>query len=401
MPSFNYLALDAAGREQRGELEAASEAALETALRREGRWLVTVGAVTGSRAGAAPGNRPLKRRVLIEFFLNLGLQLKAGISIVQALGAADTRMSDTRLQGIQQDLLAQVQEGRTFSEALAGHPRAFAPLVVNLIRSAEATGRLAEACHQVRDYYEWLDRLVGEARRALTYPAFVLLAALLFVLLMFGVVVPKFAALFDQMSLPLPLVTRLVMGASGFLLQQGGWLLLAVAAGVGGWFTAPRWVPGFVRWRDGFKLDLPLFGDVLQLILVTRFTRNLAVTFGAGLPLLEALRLGCELAGNAVLAAAIDDVRAGVEAGRKMHETMARHAIFSPLVVRMVGVGEASGTLVEGLTHVADYYQEELERRIKKRLALLEPLLIVSLIGVVGLVALALVLPIAELMNPR
>ncbi len=402
MPSFSYLALDAEGRELRGHLDASSESALESALRRDGRWLVEARAGSQSSGGRRRGgNRPVKRRVLIEFFLQLGMQLKAGIPIVSALGFGDSQSAHPFLQPIQQAVLDEVKSGRPLSDALAAHPRTFAPLVINLVRAAEASGQLAEACYQIREYYEWLDRLIGEVRRALTYPAFVMGAALAFVILMFSFVVPKFASLFAQLKMPLPLVTTLVMGFSHFLVQHGLLLLAGAGGAVCFWWTAPRFVPGFVRWRDSFKLGLPLVGDLLQLICVSRFARNLAVVFGAGISLLEALKLGRELAGNVVLAGAIDEVLAGVREGRKMHETMARHGIFTPLMVRMVEVGEVSGTLTEGLNNVAEYYQDQLSRLIKKRLALLEPLLIVFLIGVVGLVAIALILPIAELMNPQ
>ena len=401
MPTFNYLAVEADGRELRGEQDAHSESALESLLRREGRWLVEAKNVSSSSGRGGRLNRPVKRRVLIEFFLQLGMQLKAGISIVSALGFGNSGTVHPMLQPIQEDVLDQVKAGRPLSEALRAHPRTFAPLVVNLVRSAEASGKLAETCYQVRDYYEWLDRLVSDVRRALTYPAFVMFAAFAFVILMFSFVVPKFATLFEQLKMPLPLITRLVMGFSHLLVSQGLWLMLGVGTAVAGWFTAPKYVPGFVRWRDSLKLGLPLFGDVLRLICVARFARNLAVTFGAGIPLLESLRLGRELAGNVILEEAIADVIVSVRDGRKMHETMARHAIFAPLVVRMVEVGESSGTLTEGLGNVADYYEDQLGRVIKKRLALMEPLLIVGLIGVVGAVALALILPIAELMSPR
>lgn len=401
MASFDYLALDSEGKEIRGQTEAGSETALEAILRQQGRWLVEARAGKAATRGRNRRDRSVKRRVLIEFFLQLGMQLKAGIPIVSALGVGAQTAGQPQMLAIQQDLLDHVKNGQPLSEAMAAHPRAFGALVINLVRSAEVSGRLAEACYQIRGYYEWIDRLAGDVRRALMYPMFVLIAALMFVMLMFTFVVPKFTSLFAQLKIPLPTITTIVSEISHVLVKYGWLMVVGLFAIAVAWVLASRISSGFVRFRDALLLRVPLVGDLVELICVSRFTQNLSVLFGAGIPLLVALRHGRDLAGNVILEEAIDDVIGGVREGRKMHECMVRHAIFAPLVVRMVEVGEASGTLTEGLNNVAEYYQERLSRLIKKRLALLEPILIVLLIGVVGMVAVALVLPMAELMNPR
>lgn len=401
MPTFAYTALDATGQTLRGQVEAASESALEQRLKKAGQWLVQAQEVRVMMQPRQAGNRSVPRRLLIEFFFQLGMQLKSGIALLTALSFGAKQSVHAGFRGIQQDLVNQVQAGRPLSDAMSAHPKTFVPLVVNLVRAAEASGQLAETCYQIRDYYEWLDRLISDIRRALIYPAFVLVAALAFVVLVFSFVVPRFAALLAELKVPLPTVTLTVMQVSGFFVQHALALLVGMVAAVAAWLALPRLLPRLGFWKDWLKLRIPLFGDLARFICVARFARNLSVVFRAGLSLLEALELSRRLAGNQLLERGIADIQSSVKEGRKMHEAMARHEVFSPLVVQLVQVGENSGTLGEALENVAEYHQDLLGREVKKRLAILEPVLIVFLIGVVGVVAVALVLPIAQLMTPR
>jgi type II secretory pathway component PulF len=401
MPTFSYISIDASGHTRRGHSEATSEPALEFRLKKAGQWLVEADEVRVLVRARRAGNRPVPRRALIEFFFQLGMQLRSGITIISALDFGARQCAHPVLRIIQQDLLDQVGAGRPLSEAMAAHPRTFAPLTVNLVRAAEASGQLSETCYQIRDYYEWLDRLLSDIRRALIYPAFVLTAALAFVILIFGFVVPRFAALLNELKVPLPAATLMIMQVSELLTRHGVALLAGTGATVAGWLFLPRWVPGLRLWQDRLKLSLPLFGDLVRLICVARFARNFAVVFRAGVTLLETLDLIRRVAGNQVLERAVVDIQTSAEQGRKLHEAMSRHSVFSPLVVHLVEVGENSGTLAEALTNVAEYHQELLGREVKKRLAILEPVLMVVLIGLVGVVAVALVLPLAKLMSPQ
>jgi len=400
MPVFNYLALDTNGRTTKGRLKAVSEAALESRLLRAGQWLIEAGE---SRALSGPRTRScsVPRRLLIEFFLQLNLQLKSGVPIFTALAFQVENTESASFHAIQEDLVAQVQAGRSFSEALTTHSRAFSPLVVNLVRAGEASGQLAETCLQIHDYYEWVDKFRNDLRQAFLYPSVVLVATTLFIVLIFTFVVPRFAALLTGFKVALPPVTVMVMGVSQILVKHGLMLAAATSATVIFWHIAPRIAPMLGLWRDGLKLKVPVFGELLRLMSIARFARNLSIVLRAGIPVLEALELCKGMAANRALESAMTTVQAAVREGRTVHSALAQHSMFSGLLTQMVSVGESTGTLPGALQNVADYYDGNLGRRVKKLLTVLEPLVILTLVGIVGTVAVAMLLPITKLMGAR
>src|SRR4051812_3485233 len=218
MPLYVYTAVDDTGQELSGQMEAASEAALESALSRQGRWLARAKErnISARQTVQLHGNRKLSRRALIEFFLQLNLQLKSGVPLLTALSFGLEEGANAAVLIVQRDLLERVRAGAAFSEALAAHPRAFGPLVVNLIRAGESSGRVAEACGELRRYYEWLDRLIGDVRQALIYPSIVLGVTTIFFFVMFTTLIPRFAAVLLELHVRLPLLTRLLLDTSQF-----------------------------------------------------------------------------------------------------------------------------------------------------------------------------------------
>jgi type IV pilus assembly protein PilC len=401
MPLYSYTALDDLGRKLRGQMEASSEAALEAMLRREGRWVTEVGEKPAGarRITRGPGNRPVPRRALIEFFLQTGLQLRSGIALVEALRFGLEDVAHPGLRQVQANLVERVESGSPLSEALAAHPRTFAPLVVHLVRAGESSGRLAEVCAEIHLYYEWLDRLMADIRQALLYPAFVLVATLMFFVLVFTFLIPRFAEVLIEIKVKMPLLTRVFLGISKFMVAHG-WAVAGVAILVIFILRfGPRLSTAFARGLDRFLLWMPIFGEMHHLICLSRVAQNLATLYRAGIPLLNALQLCRSLVGNRIVEDSMLTVEAGVNAGRAMHETMKQDSIFSRLMVQMVAVGETTGTLGESLQHVADYYNDIVPRQVRKLLAVMEPLLIIGLVVMVGTVALAVFLPIAAMFD--
>src|SRR5262249_22696890 len=222
-PLYSYTALDDLGRKLRGQREASSEAALEAMLRRDGQWVTEVGEkpAGAQRIARGRGNRPVSRRALIEFFLQTGLQLRSGIALVAAWRFGLEDVAHPGLRQVQADLVERVKAGSPLSDALAAHPRTFAPLVIHLIRVGESSGRLAEVCAEIRLYYEWLDRLMADIRQALLYPAFVLVATLAFFVLVFTFLIPRFAQVLIEIKFKMPLLTRVFLGLSKFMVAHG------------------------------------------------------------------------------------------------------------------------------------------------------------------------------------
>jgi len=403
MPTYQYTAVDDLGQKLRGQMDAASEPALEAMLRKQGHWL----AEARERSLAAPtrsrmrGNRPAPRRVLIEFFLQTGLQLQTGIALVDALGFGLEHQMNLGFRAVQRDLLERVRAGSSFSEALSAHPRTFAPLVISLVRAGESSGRLAETCAEIRRNYEWLDRLMADMRQALLYPAFVLVATIIFFFLVFTFLIPKFAAVLTEIKVKMPWLTRVFLDISAFMSSHGWFVGIGlVAAGVGLVF-APRLSPVIARLFDRVKLALPIVGPIHHLMCLSRVAQNLATLYRSGIPLLQSLQLCRTLTGNRILEDAVAEVETSVNAGRTMNEAMKANPVFSRLMVQMVAVGESTGSLGDSLQHVSDYYDELVPRQVKKFLSVLEPTLIIVLIFMVGTVALAVFLPIATMLDAK
>ena len=404
MPLYQYTAVDESGTELRGQMEAVNEAALESALSGKGQWLAKADErrISAAQTVRLRGDRFVPRRALIEFFLQLHLQLRAGVPLLNALSfGLEEGGGHAGLQVVQRDVLERVRAGASFSEALAVHPRTFAPLVVNLIRAGESSGRLAETCGGLRRYFEWLDRLMADIRQALLYPAIVLGVTTVFFFVMFTTLIPRFAAVLSELKVRLPVLTRLLLDLSAFLTKYGWVIGAALVLAIVAIKWGPKWSARFARVLDSAKLRLPFFGPLLHLLCQSRLAQNLATLYSSGVPLLEALNLCRPLVGNRLMEEAVEELHGGVNAGRPMHEVMRENLLFSRLMVQMVAVGEGSGALGESLQHVAEYYNDVVPRQVKKFLTVLEPAMILSLIGLVGIVALAVFLPIADMLSAK
>jgi len=403
MPVYQYTAVDDLGQTLRGQMEASSESALETLLRKQGHWLAEAKerTMTIRPQRSSKGNRAVSRRLLIEFFLQANIQLRTGVTLVDAIGFGLDDVTHAGFRDVQSQILDRVRAGGSFSEALAEHPKTFAPLIVSLIRAGESSGRLAETCGDIRRYYEWVDRLMSDIRQALMYPTMVLVATVLFFFLVFTFLIPRFASVLTEIKVPLPLLTRVFMDISKFMTGNAGWVAAGLVLTVVTAFLAPKYSVTIARIVDRVKLSLPIFGPIHHLICLSRVAQNLATLYKSGIPLMNALGLCRTLVGNRLMEDSLQRVEAAVNAGRPMNEAMKADPLFSRLMTQMVGIGEKTGSLGDSLQHVADYYDEMVPRQVKKFLSLLEPVMILGLIVMVGTVALAVFLPIASMLDAR
>ncbi|MBI3871424.1 MAG: type II secretion system F family protein [Verrucomicrobia bacterium] len=404
MPVFTFVAINEAGREYTGREEAVSESALEGRLRKMGHWVADLKEVRTMRRARGLGARGGKRvpsRLLTEFFLQLSMQLRAGIPLFNALSNETVDSGSPAMRQVVIDLTERVQAGQSLSEAMSCHPRVFSRLVVNILKAGEASGRLAESCQQVRRYLEWQDKMMGDVKQALVYPCFILIAALLFVLLVFTFVIPRFGKLLAEMNVPLPTVTQIVMDISQFFVQRWLVVIVFVFGAVAAYSAAVRHWKGFAYFTDVVKLKIPIVGRLYHMIGLSRFAQNLSIVYTSGIPLLEALALVGELVGNHVLERAVGDLRKAVSEGKQMHTAMSAHPVFSRLVIQMVAVGETTGSLGTALDNVAQYYDEMLPRLVKRMFSLFEPLMILGLVVFIGGIAMAVFLPIVSLITVR
>jgi type IV pilus assembly protein PilC len=403
MATLTYTAIRPDGKIVTGRGEAANEEALGNQLAKERLELVEVKEVGRSSQGRnlrrTTGREKAARRDVADFFFQMGTLLKAGVPILQSLELVADGMQAGNLQTVVRNLAVQIQGGANLQEAMAQFPGVFPEVVLCLIRVADKTGTLPQVCQELRAYLNWLDKMSGEIKQAMTYPVVLLVTVSLFIVGMFTFVVPRFAKVLLDLKLKLPPLTMFVLGVSDFFVGNVipivcTILLLLVFA-----HELPRRFPQVALWLDGIKLKIPVFGPLNLMICISRFGQNLATMYRSGMLILEALALSRDLIGNRKLAAALTRVHDGVASGRKIAETMKETDMFPPLVLQMVQTGENTGQLAESLQNVTDYYNDVIPRAIKRLFGILQPLITFLLIGVVAVVALSIILPLTEMMK--
>jgi type IV pilus assembly protein PilC len=408
MPFYRYQAVDESGRVRRGVMAAADELSLERALKAAQLWPTEVqetrAPVTTAHPRSRPGGGPVlsakrRRRALIEFCTMMAYQTKVGVPMVQAIESIGRHCDDPVFREVVRGVQGEIEAGLQLNEALARYHRTFSDEFVGIVRAGELSGDLPGAFQELKRYLNWVDRLLADMKQATLYPGIVITVVSLFVIFLFAFVVPTFANLLTKLNTPLPLVTQWVFGL-GDAAKRYWWVPLVLGGVIGvGQRLLRRHSPRFAHEWDRMKLRLPLFGPLLHMLALSRFANNLSVMYRAGIPVLQALEMCRDLVGNLVVTDAVIRVQEAIEGGSTLSEAIQQAAVFPPLVLRMVVVGEGSGHLEATLQEVADYYNQTVPERAKKMLTFLEPALMLFLIFVVLIVALAVYLPILSLVG--
>ena len=403
MSVFHYKAYNDAGQAVSGALESDNLATLEARLRLAGVWLLE------AREGAALAHHPggdetsplrVKRDDLISFFVQMALLLKAGVSLVGALQRLAEDNADTKYGAVLAGLREQVAIGTPLNQAMARYPRAFSRQIIAMIEAGEASGRMPEVFESLASYYEWLDRLTGDIRQALIYPVMVISASVLLVLMLFTFVVPRFVSLLTDLHLKVPVLTQIVMAISNFLVH--GWPVLLVAVvGLPTAFLLAMRSPAFAHGFDRTLMRLPVFGELIAMFGLSRFSHNLAMLYRSGIPLVRGLEICGTLVGNRAIERAVQQARLGVLEGTPLNRCLAHHDLFPRTLITMIATGETSGRLDFALESASDYFNKIIPRRIKLVFAIFDPVMMISLIAVVGIVALSVILPILQLWEAK
>ncbi|NBU68825.1 MAG: type II secretion system protein GspF [Verrucomicrobia bacterium] len=413
MPHFAYTAVDAQGKTHQGTVEANSAADAAAAIKKQGRFPTNIaetaaaaGAVKGKGLslpfsfGGGSGTGKVPAKVLTVFTRQLSTLISAGLPLLRSLRTLSKQEKNANLKKIMASLAESVEGGTTFSEALAQHPKAFNKLYVNMVKAGELGGVLEVVLTRLAEFAEKSQRIRGKVTSAMVYPIVVLTIAVGIVTFLMLFIVPKFEAIFKDMlgGRPLPFITQTIMDISRFI--QGHFLLLAgmlVLAVVG--LRLSMRLPGVPAKVDQFKLKLPLFGDMLTKTAVARFSRTLGTLVSSGVPILQALQITRDTAGNERVSSAIDNIHDNVKEGESMVSPMEASQIFPPMVVSMVQVGEETGQLPDMLTKVADVFEEEVDTAVAGLTSLLEPVMIVLLALIVGTIVVALFLPLITIIQ--
>ena len=402
MSLFHYKAYDAAGTTISGALEADSLSTLENRLRATGVWLLEAREHGETvRIEKSKVNRiKVSSRDQIAFFIQLTLLLRSGITLPTALNQLTQDFSDSRMGTVVSSLADKVSIGVPFHESMQAFPRVFSRQIVAMVEAGEVSGKMPEVFQSLSDYLEWMDELVSEIRQALIYPIIVLAASTGLIIMLFTLVVPRFVGLLTDLSLEVPALTTTVMAVSSFLVKGGPFLIVAAVGLPIGLKMALR-VPQFGRWWDRRLMALPIFGSLVAMFALARFARNLGMLYQSGVTLLKGLEISKGLVGNRAIEFALDRVRQAVTEGTTMSKSLVEQNIFPRTLVTMIATGETSGNLDNALQSVAAYYDTIIPRRIKAIFAIFNPLIMLSLIAIVGVVALSVILPILQLWQVR
>lgn len=373
--------------------------ALQSQLESNGLWLVEAKeAPKGDGAQKKTRFTRAKRQLLIVFSIHMNSLLGAGVQVSPAVKGFADQATDPEFKKVVQSIWKRIETGVPLYEALKEHPSYFPEEMAHLIQAGEESGTLAETFGELRRYLEWVDRMIGDVRQATIYPSLVLGGLMMFMILLFTFVIPRFSTVLVALKVPLPLPTIIIMKASEILtatwMYWGGFLLvilLLILVGKGSEQVGYK--------VDEIKLKLPIFGEMVQMLAISRFAQNFGVLFRSGVPILRCLKLCQTLVGNRVVEKALLETEKGVSEGVPLSKCLSRYSVFPPMVLQMVTVGESAGRLGQTMSNVSDYYNEEIPRRMKRIFGTVEPLVTVMLIILLGFVAVSIFLPMMSLVG--
>ncbi|HBD09843.1 MAG TPA: pilus assembly protein PilC [Syntrophobacteraceae bacterium] len=397
MPIFVWSGVDRQGSKQKGEIEADNPMIARQLLSRQGVVVRTLKTKPKDLLESIPLlQQKVKSRDLVIFTRQFATLIDAGVPLVQCLDILQQQEANKTFKRIISQIKADVESGKTFSEALKRHPNVFDTLYVNLVAAGEMGGMLDVTLNRLAAYMEKMDRLRKKVKGAMTYPAVVMGIAVLVVAVILTYVIPVFAGLFREAGAKLPPMTLLVIAASDFFQKYIHWIILGLILLVY-LFKRFRKTERGRDLTDRIALRAPVFGILLRKVAIARFSRTLGTMLGAGVPILDSLDIVATTAGNSVVERALRKARSSIAEGQTVAEPLAKSGVFPPMVVQMISVGEATGALDEMLSKIADFYDEEVDIAVDALTSLLEPLMIVFLGVTIGGLLVAMYLPIFQL----
>ncbi len=395
MPEFSYHAVDAQGRPSNGTMAADNERVLEQRLRDIGYWLIDARPQQASHRKGRVSSVP--RRELIDFFNGMSALMSAGIPIAESISAMAEETTHVSLRAILEDISVNVQAGQDLSVCFEKFPAVFSTQLCKLIKAGEYGGNMVETFGDLSAHLEWTDQIVADIKQASVYPLVIVSAVAGLIALMFIVVVPKFAEIFAELDIELPALTRGVVFL-GDIARQYWWLAALCIAALYFFIRTARSRGNAVALIfDKLKLRMPVFGTITSMLVQSQFVHNLGLMLKAGVPITDALQLSQGVTNNRVMDRAIEDAQSQVQRGGRISDALRAHDVVSSLTLRMIIVGEDSGRLDESLHQVSRRFDAEIPRQIKRVFSIIEPAITLTLVGIVGLVAASVFMPMFSL----
>lgn len=402
MPIFDYKAFSASGKTEKGIVEAESAKAGRAKLKKQGLLVTEIHEKSASKPGGSSTIPFFGGRVAVQDVALMTRQLasliKANIPVVEALNALVEQTEKDGLKVILSDVRDAVNEGASLAKAISKHPKAFDYIFINMVEAGESSGNLGLVLLRLADFKEAQMRLRSKVVSGMTYPVLMMGVGLLLLIGIFTFVIPKLTKVFDAMGKPVPLTTKVLIIISDFAIQW--WPLIIAGIFIVIWMfksyiASPTGRP---KW-DSFRLKAPVFGSLIRIIAVTRFATTMSTLLGSGVPILTAMAISRNLVGNTLIAKAIETARENITEGQSIAEPLRRSGEFPPLVIHMIAIGEKTGELPAMLQSIATTYEDQINARIDGLTALIEPLMIIGMGGMVGFIVMAIFIPLLEISN--
>jgi type IV pilus assembly protein PilC len=396
MAVFNYKAVAADGRMAHGQIDALNLIDLEMRLKRMDLDLVSGEPISSH---GLFGGRKVPRRELITFCFHLEQLSRAGVPIIEGLSDLRDSIEHPRFREVIAGIIESIEGGQTLSEAMAQHRSVFDKVFVNLIRAGESTGRLPEVLKNITESLKWEDELASHTKKVIMYPAFVgsIVMAATFFLMIY--MVPQLKQFVKNMGQELPAQTKALFFVSDLLVAYWYIALLLPVLAVGAGALILHTNPAARLRFDGIKLQLPVIGNIMRKIILSRFANTFALLYSAGIPILDSIRTTQSVVGNRVIEEGL--VRVEQLIGEGQNVTAAFHAVglFPPLVIRMLKVGEGTGALDDALTNVSYFYNRDVKESVEKVQAMIEPMLTMLLGGMLGWIMLSVLGPVYDVIS--
>ncbi len=395
LQTFKWVGLDKRGTKIKGEYAAKNAGLVKAELRRQGINPQTVKPKAKPLFGES-GSR-IKARDIAVFSRQLATMMSAGVPMVQGLEIVASGHSNPRMQKMLTDVKVNIEGGASLHEAMAKHPAHFDELYCNLVKAGESAGVLDTVLDTVATYKENIETIKGKIKKAMFYPAMVFAVAILVTAILMIFVIPEFEQVFKNFGAQLPAFTMMILGASRFLVAHWFMMLAITVAIIAGLMVLYKRSPRFAHFLARVVLKLPVIGNIVRQSAIARFSRTLAVTFKAGVPLVEALDSIANATGSPVYNDAVKRIRDDVSVGHQLQLAMRQTNLFPNMVVQMVAIGEEAGALDTMLFKVAEFYEQEVNNAVDALSSLLEPFIMVIIGVIVGSLVIGMYLPIFKL----
>jgi type IV pilus assembly protein PilC len=401
MPVFKWVGVGPNGETMRGEMEAMTRQAVITRLRTQRinptpEKIKEKGRGFDREINLPSFSAPVKQHDIVIFTRQFATMIDAGLPLVQCLDILSQQSESKVLCKTIKAVKEEVEAGSTFAGALKKHPKVFSDLYANMVAAGEVGGILDTILNRLASYMEKIVRLKSKIKGAMIYPACIIAAAVLVTGILLVYVIPVFAELFNSFGQALPAPTQFVINLSNFTINNFWFLVGGIIATIGGFIFTSRTDRGRY-WLDKIGLRVPVFGDLIRKTSIARFARTLGTLVSSGVPILDALTITGRTAGNKIIEEAIYATRSSISEGKTIAEPLIASKVFPPMVCQMIAVGETTGALDQMLQKIADFYEDEVDNAVANLTALMEPMVILLLGGLIGSLVVSMYLPIFKL----